>query len=185
MRCPRISGAVIATLTFVLLQSTASADHRRLTARTVDVDIDSLKAELSRDRSGWLLDVKYDIEIEDYYSGDRFELILYLSENNRELSDRRGRRIEYVIPLDRPTKAKRDELEFERRASLTVPDRVFRNPKHLRLHAVVVYAGDDRALKHKDRSVKFKQRRQLRHRHRALRRHARPHGTLRFGGRLW
>ncbi len=184
MRCQRVSVAVIAALIIVLLQATAGADHGRRVRRNVDVDIDSLKAELTHVRGEWLLDLKYDIEIEDYYRGDRFELIVYFTEDKYELTDRRGRRIEYVIPLDRPTKVKRDELEFERRATLTVPERSFHNPKRLRLHAVVVYAGDDQPLKHKDRSVKYK-RRHLRRHHRVSRLDDRPHLSLRFGGHRW
>lgn len=182
MHCQRIPVAAIAALAFVLLQSPARADHNRRFSRSVDVDIDSLKAELSRGHGELLLDLKYDVEIEDYYRGDRFELIVYLTEDKYEVTDTRGRRIEYVIPLDRPTKAKRDELEFKRRASLTVPERVIHNPKRLRLHAVVVYAGDDRPLKYKDRSVKYKKRRHL-HRHpRALRLGHRQQTILRFDG---
>ncbi len=185
MRFQRVPVAVIAALTFVMLQATAGADHRRPARRDVDVDIDSIKAELSHVRGEWLLDVKYDIEIEDYYSGDRFELIVYLTENKYELTDQRGRRIEYVSPLDRPTKVKRDELEFEHRVTLTVPERAFRNPKRLRLHAVVFYAGDDQPLEHKDRSVKYKKRRHLRRLHRAARLDVRPRVSLRFDACRW
>ncbi len=182
MRYQRVPVAAIAALTLVLLQTDAGADHRRPARRDVDVDIDSLKAELSHVRGEWLLDLQYDIEIEDYYRGDRFELIVSLTEDKYELTDRRGRRLEFVVPLDRPTKVKRDELEFENRVTLTVPERAFRNPKQLRLHAVVVYAGDDRPLKHKDRSVKYKQRRHLRRHHRASRLDVRPRVSLHFGG---
>ena len=181
MRCQRVPVAVIAALTFVLLQAPAGADHDRRARRNVDVDIDSLKAELSRVQGEWLLDLKYDVEIEDYYRGDRFELIVYFSEDKYELTDREGRRIEYVIPLDRPTKVKRDELEFEHRVTLTLPERAFHSPKHLRLHAVVVYADEDQPLKHKDRSVKYKKRRHLRRHHRAAWPDARPHVSLRLG----
>lgn len=181
MRCQRIPVAAIAALTFVLLQTTAGADHRRPARREVDVDIDSLKAELSHVRGEWLLSLQYDIEIEDYYRGDRFELVVYLTEDKYDLTDSRGRRIEYVIPLDRPTKVKRDELEFEHRVTLTVPERAFRNPKHLRLHAVVVYTGDDQPLKYKDRSVKYKKRRRFRRHHRAHRLDVCPQVSLRYG----
>ncbi len=184
MRCQRVS-AVIAALTFVLLQAPAGADHGHRARRNVDVDIDSLKAELTHVRGEWLLDLKYDIEIEDYYRGDRFELIVYLTEDKYELTDRRGRRIEYVIPLDRPTKVKRDELEFEHRVTLTVPERAFHNAKRLRLHAVVFYAGDDQPLKHKDRSIKFKRRRHSHRHQRAARLEVRPHVSLHFGRHKW
>ena len=75
-----------------------------------------------------------------------------------------------------------DELEFEQQVTLTVPERVFRNPRRLKLHALVVYQGEYAPLEHKDRTIKFK--RPRRHRHRAFRFGvAAPRCDVQIGGR--
>ena len=143
-------------LTLVLLQPPASADERHRPHSRLDVDFDSLKAELFRVEGEWLLEVRYEVEIEDYNPGDRFELIFYVAQRKQVLLDDERRRIEYVIPLDNPTDVDDDELEFEQQVTLTLPEGAFRNPRRLKLHALVVYQGQHEALKHKDRSIKFK-----------------------------
>jgi hypothetical protein len=121
-----------------------------------DVDIESLRGELWRASGEWLLEVRYDVEIEDYRPppGD-LELILYVTEHDYTLVDQAGRPIEFVVPLVHPSEVDDDELEFEDRLIVTLPDGVFGNPDRLRLEGIVVRVGDDYALDRKGKSIKF------------------------------
>lgn len=163
MKAHRIIPAV-GLLAFVLMLTSVSADAPDRKHRRPEVDIDSLKGELLRAKHGWELAVRFDVEVEDYRPADRFELVLYVSEKGYPLADDKGRRIEYVIPLDRPTDVDDDELEFKHRVTLSVPDGVFRSPKRLRLHGRVVLQGEEHPLAHKNKSIKFKRHRRKHHR---------------------
>lgn len=163
MKAHRIIPAVV-LLAFVLMDTPLSAGAADREYRQPDVDIDSLKGELFRVDREWQLEVRFEVEIEDHHPADRFELILYVSEKGYPLADKRGRRIEYVIALDQPTNVDDDELEFEHRVTLSVPDGAFRNPKRLRLHGRVVYQGEEHPLAHKNKSIKFKRHRRKHHR---------------------
>ena len=154
----------VGLLAFVLMLTSISAAAADRKYRRPEVDIDSLKGELLRAKRGWELAVRFDVEVEDYRPADRFELILYVSEKGYPLADDKGRRIEYVIPLDRPTDVDDDELEFEHRVTLSVPDAVFGSPKRLRLHGRVVLQGEQHPLARKNKSIKFKRHRRKRHR---------------------
>jgi hypothetical protein len=126
----------------------AHADH--------DVDIESLRGELWRANGEWLLEVRYDVEVEDRRPAPgELELTLFVTEHGYTLVDRAGRPIEFVIPLAHPSEVDDDELEFEDRIVVALPDDVFDDPKRLRLDAVVVRVGDDYALDRKSESVKF------------------------------
>lgn len=122
----------------------------------VDVDIDSLKAEVRYERGGWRLLVGYEIEIEDARPYERFELVLTLLEHGRPLRDRFGRPLSIVVPLDRPTKYDRDEVEFRRRLSVRLGAGAITNPRRLKILAEVVRTTDGHSLDHKKRSVKFR-----------------------------
>ena len=154
----------VGLLAFVLMLTSVSAGAADREYRRPDVDLDSLKGALFRADREWRLEVRFEVEIEDHHPADRFELILYVSEKGYPLADDKGRRIEYVIPLDRPTDVDDDDLEFEHRVTLSVPDGAFRNPKRLRLHGRVVLQGEQRLLARKNKSIKFKRHRRKHHR---------------------
>ncbi len=124
--------------------------------RRPDVDIESLRGELWRSGGEWLLEIRYDVEVEDYLPPPgALELILYVTERGHTLVDRAGYPIEFVVPLDRPSEVDDDEIEFEDRITVTLPDGVFHDPGRLRLESLVVHAGDDRPLDRKDKSIKY------------------------------
>lgn len=178
MKAHRIIPAV-GLLVLVLLHAPSPTGAADREYRRPDVDMDSLKGELFRVDGEWQLEVRFDVEIEDYRPADRFDLILYVSEKGYRLADEKGRPIEYVIPLDRPTQVDDDELEFEHRVTLSVPDGAFRNPKRLRLHGRVVFQGEEHPLAHKDKSIKFKRHR--RRHHRSVRVSVRPSWGINVG----
>lgn len=126
-------------------------DHRR-----PDVDIESLKGELVRGEDEWLLEVRYDVEIEHPAPGDAFDLVLYVSEDDRTLVNDEGERIDYVIALDSPTEADHDEVEYEHTATLSLPEDSVKWPHRLRLNGSVVYRGQEIPLAQKSKSIKYR-----------------------------
>ena len=133
----------------------SEASHGRDRRSRADVDIDSLRATVTPARDGWRLEVRYEVEVEDAPRYDRFDLVLALTERGRLLTDRRGRPLTLVVPLDRPSEVDDDELEFEGRASFRLPRGAVYNPKKLKVHAKVVRVRDGRAFDRKSKSVKF------------------------------
>ncbi len=128
----------------------------------VEVDIEHLKGYLYRTADGWQLHVRYEVEIEDAYSDDQFDLILYLTEKGRPVHSDQGRLVEYVVPLDNPTEVDDDEVKFERDVTIDLPEKPFINPKRVRLHGMIVYRGDHRPLDHKQDSLKLRPPREFR-----------------------
>jgi hypothetical protein len=137
-----------------LLASEGSADDRRHHKRP-DVDIEKLKGEVWRSPDEWLLRVRYEVEIEDWRRGDAFELVAYVTEDGYRLANPAGQPVEFVIPLDRPSEVDDDELEFESSFTVRLPERSFRDPDRLRLHGMVVFAGDSLPLEKEDTSIKY------------------------------
>lgn len=121
-----------------------------------EADIESLRGDLRYAHGDWRLRVQYDIEIEDARRRDRFDLVLTVLERGRPLLDRRGRPVRFVVPLNRPTKIKRDEITFRRQVTIQLPDGSFDNPKRLRLVAKVVRADSGRVLDREGESIKFR-----------------------------
>ena len=122
-----------------------------------EVDIERLKARMSYDYGQWRLAIRYKVELEDLPPG-RFDLVVQPIECNGPVRDRRGRPIEFVVPLDRPSKVKRDEFEFKGRFSITLEDGTFANPRRVRLQAIVVDRYTHRVVAHDDTKIKVKRR---------------------------
>jgi len=139
----------------LLLAAQANADHRE---KRADVDIDSLKAEIYPERHGWRVGVRYEVEVEDYYGKKPLLLVMNLRERGRVLTERDGRPIEIVVPLDRPTEIDDDELEFEDSISVSLDEHVVCYPGSLRIEATVVDPHTNRPLERKQRSVRYRRR---------------------------
>jgi hypothetical protein len=164
MSKPRFTDHTLVTvlvLTGALSAAAAAGDrcHRRC-----DVDIESLRGELWRSGGEWLLEVRYDIEVEDCIpSRGELELVFYVTEHSRQLVDHAGDPIEFFVPLDHPSEVDDDEVEFENRVAVTLPEGVFCDPDRLRLQGFVFRIGDERPLARRDKSIKYKRPKPPRH----------------------
>ena len=98
---PTLIGTLAAVALGGFAVPTARADHEDYPKPRVKIDFESLKGELRWSRGEWQLRIKYDVEIEKYDRGDRFELVLYVSEHGEAVRDDEGKPIEWVVPLDR------------------------------------------------------------------------------------
>ena len=147
--------AVIACILLNVLTAVAFADDRH--RRQPDVDIESLKSELRWINGEWLLEVRYKVEVEDYRPlPGELELILMITEHGRTLIDNTGNPIEFIVPLEYPSEEDDDELEFEDRITITLPQGDIGDPDHLRLESAVVRVNDGYPLDRKEKSIKFK-----------------------------
>lgn len=150
--CRSHSALLSVSAVLVCAAGAAWADDER-----PDVDIDSLRASIWYDDGRWHIHVKYEVEAETEDGvPDDLRLVLFFTERGRVVTDPKGEPIEFVVPLDRPSEVEDDEIEFEDRIMLELPDRSFRNPLRLKVNAVVVYGPEGRTLDRKDRSVKLK-----------------------------
>ncbi len=132
------------------------ADHDERRRPKVDVDLDTLKAEIERVEGGWELEIEYEVEIEDARPGQQFELVLELRQRDRPVLDERGGPFTIVVALDCPSDLDDDKVVFaEEFVELLHPDMV-RRPDKLRLYGTVYFKGDDWPLDEKNTSVKLR-----------------------------
>ena len=133
--------------------------------RRPDIDIEKLRPEIWRGGSDWALRIRYKVEIENPPVGERFDLVLRLTERGRVVRGPEGRPIEIIVPLRRPSEIEHDEIEFESTVRAVVDGAAICNPKHLRAVAIVVPAGGGPVLDHKDHSVKYRHHHHRHHHH--------------------
>ena len=158
-RARHASCAILATLILAVLPTTAGAGHQKDSDRCrADVDLDKLKAELRCHRGQWRLDVEYEVEIEDAWPGERFELEIEIIERGRGsvLRDEQGAPISIIIPLDSPADVDDDEATYEGWLTERLPREAVRRPKKLRIAGAVFRCGDDRPLDQKESRVKLR-----------------------------
>ncbi len=159
---------ILATSLTVLLASPAFADrggrrhgprHGGYHGSRADVDIESLKAKMIGGWNDATVRVRCKVEIEDAWPGERFDLMLRVTERGRELSDRRGRPVRVRVPLNRPTDIDDDEFEFDERFELPLPNGAHWNAKRLRIWAKVVGRNSGQVFDRDDASIKNETRR--------------------------
>jgi hypothetical protein len=149
-KCAASLGASVLFTIAGLVPSALAAD------KDLEVDIDSLEAEIRYVGGSWEVTAEYEIEIEDARPHERFELLLQVTEHDHVLRNSEGRPITIVVALDRPSEVDDDEMTFEGEVTFVLPRELISSPKHLRIVGVVVHAGDDRPLDRDDDGIKFK-----------------------------
>lgn len=144
----------MAMLTVAPMAAEANGYHHGRRSE-VEADIDELKARMHFENGQWILSIKYEVEIEDAWPEDRFELILALTEGRRPLIDPSGRPMVMNIPLDQPQRVKDGGEEIIFRDTIVVPvqDGLFGRPKDLRVDAHVVPFGGGPVLDQDDTDV--------------------------------
>lgn len=115
--------------------------------RRPEIDIDSLDLDVRRPNADeFKLELDYEIELEEVDLRDSFELVLIFTEAGNLLADVDGEPLEIVVPLEGPTDADDDELEFEGELVFYVPVEYVHDPDDIRVEALVVPAGGDQPL---------------------------------------
>ena len=154
------SGFAVLAVVLATTPSSAFAGHRYgYFGSDGEVDLESLKGRLYYAPDEWKLHVRYDVEVEDAYCRDSFDLVLYVIDRGRPVLDSTGRPIQIVVPLDRPTEIDDDELEFEGRFVVGLPHCSDYTVPDLRLQGVVVRRSDGLRFDQKERRVRFRDRR--------------------------
>ncbi len=141
------SGRVVHCLALALLTmlagplTPARADddrHAHGYVQASDVDFDSLHAELRPRGREWELRVEYDVQIEDPTPGERFVLLLTLTDRGVPLVDEKERPLTIELPLDRPSDVDDDEIDFEGGARIGLPIESIRAPWDVCLRGEIV-----------------------------------------------
>ncbi len=122
-----------------------------------EADIEELEARMYLDRGVWRLNVAFEVEAEDARPG-QFDLVVQLREKGRRILDRRGRPIEFIVPLNRPVKIKRDEAEFRGNFSATISLDAIGRAKNVRVEAIVIDRSTGRAVEQDDAKVEVSSR---------------------------
>lgn len=122
----------------------AGADeHRR--CKGWDADIESLKGQMRPIDDGWLLAVRYEVEVEHARVTDVFELELELTECDRRVVDSQGNTIVMIIPMQ-VEEYDDGELELAGCAEFTIPAAAIGPAGKIKLHGAVVPAGQQVVL---------------------------------------
>jgi hypothetical protein len=140
-------------LVAALIGSTLAAadDHFRV----VKADIDKLDAELHHDGAQWIVDVKFEVELETSRRIEGLALVLHVDEHGRTVTGDEDQPLEVVIPLDNPSDVDDDEVEFKQSLSFPIPEDAVDNPAALRLTALVATSPDAPILARRDESIDF------------------------------
>jgi hypothetical protein len=120
----------------------------------IDVDIDELKADLYPDGDGWLLNVRYEVDVEHACADEQLTLNLQISDDDCRIVDAHGRPLTHTIALDRPTECDDGEQTFEGCAEIRLAGAAIGDPKEVDVHATVTRAGDACTLDKKNSSAK-------------------------------
>lgn len=116
----------------------------------IDADIESLRAEILRTDEGWQLVVDHEAEVEDVPVG-YCDLVLDVLDR-----DYPAPAIRVTVRLDRPVGFDDEEVLYSARTVVRIADEHIRDPRRLRLHAVIVPAGGGPVLDRDSVSVRFR-----------------------------
>jgi hypothetical protein len=119
----------------------------------IEVDIDELDADLYADGDGWLLKVRYEVDVEDACNGEHLTLNLHFSNDDCRVVDADGRVLTHTIPLDQPTECDDDEQTFAGRVELRLDGKTVTDPDDFEVHAAVTRAGGSRVLDRENTSA--------------------------------
>jgi hypothetical protein len=111
-------------------------------------DVDSLSARLYYTGNEWELVVQYKVETKRAPVG-YCELALDLTDRDHITPPLR-----VTIPLERPTKYKKDKLTYAGQTSIRLANEHVRDPKRLRLYGYAVVVGGGPMLDRKSTSVR-------------------------------
>lgn len=112
----------------------------------IDVDIDELDADLYPDGDGWLLTIRYEVDVEDACEGEQLLLNFEFSHDDCRIRQADGRPLLHSIRLDHPTKCDDDEQTFESSIELRLTGDEVGDPDEFEVHAAVTRPGGSCAL---------------------------------------
>jgi hypothetical protein len=118
-------------------------------------EIKSLKGDATVGPDGQIT-ISYEVLIKEYNAQTQYELVFYATEDGRQLVDKDGRVLEQVVPIGAAVVNNKGEASFKGRVALEVFTGQVPDPKRIRVHALLVFAGDNRPLAHKETKLKVK-----------------------------
>jgi len=123
----------------------AAAALPAVAGHKTEVDIESLRPELFEQPDGWLLSVRYEVEIEGPPPPEMV-FVAHLTDCGQVLADPDGRPFEAAVRLDQPSELDDDEIEFSGCVKLELPAGAIAGTRELRVVGKVLDPRADRLL---------------------------------------
>lgn len=118
-----------------------------------EAEIDSLDAKLRHDGCFWIVEIKYEVDLEGFDADEAFVLGLELTDDGQPILSDKGEPIAIVVDLDRPSKDKKSKREFKGRLRMRVHKDWVRDDDDLKLKASLIRAADGRVFDVEDGSA--------------------------------
>lgn len=138
----------------------ASAEPRgrneRRAAR-LEVKIDDLEGDVTRCKNEWMLKIEYSVHIKSKSEiGDEpLVVLIELLERGHPVVTAEGKPVQWLMPLDHPSKSKKDKREFERTMHASLGETYAGDLEHLELAASVLDQATAMELAHKTEEIDF------------------------------
>jgi hypothetical protein len=125
------------------------------TALARDFEIKSLKADAYGGRGAWNIELRYDVRADEHAPRVPLELVVYATDDGRPVVDAAGNPLQYVFALGEPSKVDDDgAAKWVGRVTTDTFAGWTGDPKHIRIHADLVFAGQRAPLHYK--TIKLK-----------------------------
>lgn len=126
-------------------------------ARSPKFKLSTFKPRIAPAYAEHVMEVRYKIKVKRAAPAP-LDLVVELSERGRPIADASGRPLQFVIPIDHPTKVRKSKLEYEGSTLVPVPVGGFFDPKRVRADGRLFIRGSEWPIDQKDRRVKFDRR---------------------------
>lgn len=131
-------------------------------ARSPKIKLSTFKPRIAPAHAEHVMEVRYKIKVKRTAPAP-LDLVVELSERGRPITDAGGRPLQFVIPIDHPTKVRKNKLEYEGSTLVPVPVGGFFDSKRLRADGRLFIRGSEWPIDQKDTRVKFERRRSPRY----------------------
>lgn len=126
-------------------------------AARLEVKIDDLEGDVTRCKNEWMLKIEYSVEIQSKteIGNDPLVVLIELLESGHPVVTADGKPVQWLLPLDHPTKSKKNKREFERTMHTSLGETFAGDLEHLELAASVLNEATAVELAHKTEEVDF------------------------------
>lgn len=126
-------------------------------ATPLEIKIDDLEGDVTRCKNEWMLKIEYSVEIKSKseIGNDPLVVLIELLERGHPVVTADGKPVQWLMPLDHPTKSKKNKREFERTMHTSLGETFGGDLEHLELSATVLNEATAVELAHKTEEVDF------------------------------
>lgn len=135
------------------LPAAAGDQHRHSRA---DGEIDKLDCDVFLTRTGWEVEVRFAVDVEDGRFDAQYELNLRFTDAREPVRDEDGRPLVVRVLLDQPSKYHDDQVSFRRRVAVRLPRAAIGYPGKVRVFGELVQCSSGRVLDTEDEGAHFR-----------------------------